>query len=331
MSILLYDIFKYLLRGKPHFESDKPEKIEVVSAIPATNCDISLSNVLDQELTKTKPPIIDPHWSPTLPNTHFFDIHSDQASRQIAYTVSGNLDADKVLLCLPGLLETKSSFSVLHAYFLRFSECQVISIDFSGRGESDPLAEHEQYKMSVYLADISAFIEAKIFNHDKKKVRLTILGTSMGGVLAMYLAQRFSDQIYEIILNDIALTVNWTSLYALYKSMHNEIGFAEIRDLAREFSVDERVITDVQLPTHFDLSYRADVWGMNFHDALEGYKGRIGLIYGSDSKICTKRRVKEAKAHIQHLHTCEVFDAGHPAPFNLKVCSFIQEEMDVKG
>ena len=326
----LYDFFKHLLSGQAQRAIEVPKE----SYIPVDNSiitEINLPPVEPQIDIEEDQPITDPHWSPVLPTTEFFVTQSEGSSRRIAYTVSGNLDANKVLLCLPGLLETKRSFNVLHAYFLRFSECKVISIDFSGRGESDVLAAHEQYKMSIYLTDIIQFLESKIFVKGDKKVRLTILGTSMGGVLAMYLAQRFKSKIYEIILNDIALTVNWTSLYSLYKSMHNEAGYAEIRDLAHELSVDQRAIADVQLPTHFDLSYRADVWGMNFHDVLEGYKGKVGLIYGGESKICTKRRVKEAIALLRNLNTCEVPEAGHPAPFNLKVCSFIQDEMGVKG
>jgi len=330
MSNPLFDILKHLLSGQTQRKIRAPLKAEPVieNEIEKFNSPAPETQIEPEEPMEA---IADPHWSPVLPTTEFFETESGNSARRIAYTISGNLDANKVLLCLPGLLETKSSFTVLHAYFLRFSECKVISIDFSGRGESDALAAHEQYKMSVYLSDISQFLESKIFLKSDKKVRLTILGTSMGGVLAMYLAQRFKSKIYEIILNDIALTVNWTSLYSLYKSMHNEVGYSEIRDLAHELSVDQRAIAEVQLPTHFDLSYRADVWGMNFHDALEAYKGRVGLIYGGESKICTKRRVSEAKAFIRNLHTCEVPGAGHPAPFDLKVCSFIQDEMSVKG
>jgi len=232
-------------------------------------------------------------------------------------------------LCLPGLLETKKTFLVIHAYFLKFQNCKVISIDLSGRGESDHLEDIDVYKMSSYLSDISQLIRGIILANDKVQPKLTILGTSMGGVLAMYLTQVFGKKIYEIILNDIALTVNWTSLYALYKSMKNELGFREVRQLAQDLKVDERAISDVQLPGHFDLSYRADVWGMNFHEALEGYKGEVGLIYGGQSKICTQQRVEEAKSIIPKLSTFEVADSGHPAPFNLLVCGFIQSEMGI--
>jgi len=239
------------------------------------------------------------------------------------------MDADNILLCLPGLLETKASFLVIHAYFLKFANCKVISIDFSGRGESDYIEEHGVYKMSYYLSDIRQLIQDTILDDGNLSKKLTILGTSMGGVLAMYLTQIFGNRIYEIILNDIALTVNWTSLYALYKSMKNDLGFKEVRELAQDLSVDHKAISDVQLPGHFDLSYQADVWGMNFHEALQSYKGKVGLIYGSESKICTKQRVAEARAFIPHIQTLEVVNSGHPVPFNLAVCDFIQTEMGV--
>jgi pimeloyl-ACP methyl ester carboxylesterase len=152
----------------------------------------------------------------------------------------------------------------------------------------------------------------------------------MGGVLAMYLTKIFDKKINAIVLNDIALTINWTALYTLYKSMKNELGFKEVRELAKELSVDEKAIADVQLPGHFDLSYRADVWGMNFHEALEGFKGKVGLVYGGESKICTEQRVQEIKAFVPRLNTFEVLNAGHPVPFDDLVCDFIHSQMRLR-
>jgi pimeloyl-ACP methyl ester carboxylesterase len=251
----------------------------------------------------------------TAPETRYFEILDGDKSRKLAYTISGDLNAENVLLCLPGLLETKKTFLVIHAYFLKFQNCKVISVDFSGRGESDHLDPVGVYTMSLYLSDISQLIRGIILADEKVQSKLTILGTSMGGVLAMYLTQIFGKKIYGIILNDIALTMNWTSLYSLYKSMKNELGFREAQQLAKDLKVDERAISDVQLPGHFDLSYRADIWGMNFHEALENYKGKVGLIYGEVSKICTQQRVEEAKSVIPKLSTLEV--------------GFIQSEMGV--
>ncbi len=265
----------------------------------------------------------------TMPETRFFKIEDPEYPRNIAYTVSGDMDGDNILICLPGLLETKESFMVIHAYFLKFENCKVISVDFSGRGESDYIRECGDYKMSLYLSDISKLIQGAILTQGRPQKKITVLGTSMGGVLAMYLTKILGNKIYGIILNDIALTVNWTSLYALYKSMKNDLGFKEVRELAKDLSVDQKAISDVQLPGHFDISYQADVWGMNFHEALEGFKGKVSLIYGAESKICTKQRVEGAKSFIPYIETLEVANAGHPAPFNLLVCDFIQSQIGV--
>lgn len=266
-------------------------------------------------------------YSPEALHTHFFQING--STRRIAYSISGNPEAKHILLCLPGLLETKDSFAHVHAHFLPIKECNVISVDFSGRGQSDSIDSQDDYKMSLYLNDVTQFMSENVIGTSGIQKKVTILGTSMGGVLAMYLTQRMSKPIDGIILNDIALTVNWTALYSLYKSMKNQTGFRGLHELAKELRVDEHVISDVQQPGHFDLPYKADVWGMNFHEALDGYKGKIALIYGDKSTICTKQRVQEAKAQIPRLATLAVAGAGHPAPLNEAVCDFIQKQMNL--
>lgn len=265
------------------------------------------------------------------PQTQYLNISGQGYQRNIAYTVSGNLNAHKILLCLPGLLGTRESFAVLHAYFLRFKEIQVISMDFVGRGESDPLSDNEKYTMSLYLSDKHKLADNLILAKNNKNIKLTILGTSMGGVLAMYVAEVLKNSIHQIIMNDVALTVNWTALFSLYRSMKSEVGYLEMHELAKNLNVYERAIRDVQLPGHFDISYKADVWGMNFHDVLYRFEGRLALIYGGHSKICTKRRVEEAVEHFSHLKNYRAEGASHPAPYDLNVCGFIQDQMGIKG
>jgi len=327
-------IFDALMKIKAEvLSSMQPSARHIVPKMTAEIHDIEITECEPEpefvSLENCPKPMIHNRSVSTPPETRYFQIEDVDHPRKIAYTVSGDLEAENILICLPGLLETKESFTIIHAYFLKFENCKVISVDFSGRGDSDFIGECGTYKMSLYLSDISQLIKGAVLSGGKENQRITILGTSMGGVLAMYLTQIFGKKIYEIILNDIALTVNWTSLYSLYKSMKNELGFREVRELAQDLSVDQKAISDVQLPGHFDLSYRADVWGMNFHESLEGFKGKIGLIYGSDSKICTKQRIEEARNFIPHLHILEVANAGHPAPFNLLVCDFIQSQMGV--
>ena len=51
------------------------------------------------------------------PETRYFQIQDEQHPRKIAYTVSGDVNAENILICLPGLLETKASFLGIHDYF----------------------------------------------------------------------------------------------------------------------------------------------------------------------------------------------------------------------
>jgi pimeloyl-ACP methyl ester carboxylesterase len=305
-----------------------------------TKTDVATNDtILIEEIAPTETPILESAavttpvlgnivYSPEKPQTHYFQRDGD--ARKIAYSISGDRNAEKTLLCLPGLLETKNSFTLVHDYFLSIEHCEVISVDFSGRGQSDSIDNQDEYKMSLYLNDLTHFINENILAAKGSEKKITVLGTSMGGVLAMYLTQHHGKVIDGIILNDIALTVNWTALYSLYKSMKNQTGFKGIRELASDLRVDEQVISDVQQPSHFDLPYKADVWGMNFHQALDGYRGKIALIYGDQSRICTKQRILEAKAQIPRLETYAVAGAGHPAPLNEAVCHFIQNQMGLR-
>lgn len=316
-------LIKWIQPPNKYFTATVAQVVQETAALTAIQS-------IPMESNLEAPPVMPIRVISIAPETRYFQIRDEQHPRKIAYTVSGDMNAENILICLPGLLETRISFLVIHNYFLKFVNYKVISIDFSGRGESDNLDQYGAYKMSLYLSDISVLIQDAILVEGKKHKRITILGTSMGGVLAMYLTKIFDKKIYGVVLNDIALTVNWTALYTLYKSMKNELGFKEIRELATELSVDEKAITDVQLPGHFDLSYRADVWGMNFHEALAGFKGKVGLVYGEESKICTKQRVQEIRALIPRLNTFEVSGAGHPVPFDDLVCDFIHSEMGLR-
>jgi pimeloyl-ACP methyl ester carboxylesterase len=315
MKKLLIDLFTRI-RSETTPASKDPEQIQEVTSIEMQ------APIAEQAITA---PPEQPAYLPEALQTHFFQI--DGGARRIAYAISGNPEAKHTLLCLPGLLETKASFDHVHAHFLPIEECSVISVDFSGRGQSDSIDSQDEYKMSLYLNDVTQFINTNVLATSGAQKKITILGTSMGGVLAMYLTQRMGKYIDGIILNDIALTVNWTALYSLYKSMKNQTGFRGLHELAKELRVDEQVISDVQQPGHFDLPYKADVWGMNFHEALDGYRGKIALIYGDKSTICTKQRVQEAKAEIPRLATFAVAGAGHPAPLNAEVCDFLQKQM----
>ena len=74
----------------------------------------------------------------------------------------------------------------------------------------------------------------------------------MGGVLAIYLIEKFNHEIFSVLLNDIGLKIEWAALSKLNKSIDSsaiEIATAKIHS---------RVITEVKSPSLI-LTYRINL------------------------------------------------------------------------
>ncbi|MFN3399057.1 MAG: alpha/beta fold hydrolase [Ferrovibrio sp.] len=99
------------------------------------------------------------------------------------------------LLCLSGLTRNSNDF---HEFALRHSATrQVICLDYRGRGRSayDPNPMH--YEVPVYLDDIQHLLAV---THIR---RVIVVGTSLGGIIAMGLGTAIPTMLAGVILNDI--------------------------------------------------------------------------------------------------------------------------------
>jgi len=99
------------------------------------------------------------------------------------------------LLCLSGLTRNSADFARIAARAA--SERRVIALDYRGRGRSDYDADWRHYAPAIYLSDI-AHLLAATGSH-----RVVVLGTSLGGLLAMGLAVVKPTAVAGVILNDI--------------------------------------------------------------------------------------------------------------------------------
>jgi pimeloyl-ACP methyl ester carboxylesterase len=103
--------------------------------------------------------------------------------------------ARPALLCLPGLTRNARDFDGLAA---RLSpDWRVIACDLRGRGESAYAKDSLTYVPLTYLQDIGLLLDAA--NVDK----FAVIGTSLGGLLAMLLPVTHRDRIVGAVLNDI--------------------------------------------------------------------------------------------------------------------------------
>jgi len=271
---------------------------------------------------------------------HYLVVDDHNLDRKLAYSEVGTRESDQLLLCIPGILEKRDTFDPLMEK-ISYSDLSVraVSLDLCGRGDSDPMKDPKDYKMARYLTDIERVLRELISNHNNPTVEVNILGTSMGGILGMYLSASPTIKVSNLILNDIGFSLSWWSIYKLYGVMAKSSapsfsglstlgnfqgnGAIDVAEMAINLGVSKEVIKAVQEPSHFDLPYKSDFLGMRFLDVIKPFKGSVSLIHGQDSPICTSLQVNEFLKFYPTTNLLLVPGAEHPAPFNVLVCDFI--------
>lgn len=123
---------------------------------------------------------------------------------RMAYTEWGDPDNPDVLLCVHGLTRNGRDFDKLaRAMSDRY---RVICPDVVGRGRSDWLRDKSAYGFPTYMADMAALV-ARL---DVETVHW--VGTSMGGLIGMFLASQPGTPITRMVLNDVGPVVTAVSL-----------------------------------------------------------------------------------------------------------------------
>jgi len=112
----------------------------------------------------------------------------------------GMAEAGIPVLCLPGLTRSSKDFDALA---LRLSQRhRVIAPDLRGRGESGYAADPMTYIPLQYVKDL------KIVLADADVKRVAIIGTSLGGILAMTMAGMMRHMIAGVVMNDVGPEVD---------------------------------------------------------------------------------------------------------------------------
>ena len=258
-------------------------------------------------------------------STEFHLINDGGIKRKVAYSRLGELNAKHIFLCLPGLLETRESFYPLLAMVEQFDDCCWISIDYCGRGNSDQLPASEQYSFSKYLADAQDLIEALLqpsqVNSNRK---LHLIGTSMGGILAMHLVNRLSHKVDSVMLNDIGFYLHWSALMTLYQNIKKSDNQID------KLTVDVRALEAVQSSSHFDLPYEFDLLGMRFHTLLQNFTGRVVLLHNAESPICSLNIANQSKAKFPTLKVWTLDKHGHPVNWERSIATKIAQMIKLK-
>lgn len=107
----------------------------------------------------------------------------------------GALPQALAVLCLPGLTRNSRDFERLAPWLA--SRYRVICPDLRGRGLSARDPTWQNYHLGTYVADLNGLVKGLAIS------RMAIIGTSLGGLLAMTLAAVAPESIAGIVLNDV--------------------------------------------------------------------------------------------------------------------------------
>lgn len=278
------------------------------------------------------------------PETFFHDIAASEntPAHRIAYYSWGNSAAEQTIICVHGLTRNGRDFDFFASALS--DKYRIICPDMPGRGESDYLANPAAYNSATYLVDILSLLTAL------KITKTHWIGTSMGGIIGMIMANTIPGLIRSLTLNDVGMLIPAAALKRIMSYAGVNTNFATraeaeaaLRANCSPFGIKSEINWQhiftygiVEDNGKFRLNYDpkimiafanpekvedANMWGL-----LEGVsKIPTLLIRGADSDLLTRDTALQMKEKIPGLTLYEVAGAGHaPALMEDDQISFIK-------
>lgn len=139
---------------------------------------------------------------------------------RMAYVEWGNPRNKDVVVCVHGLTRNGRDFDDLARALS--SRYRVICPDVVGRGRSDWLRDPSHYGFPQYVADLVTLIARLDVD------RVHWIGTSMGGLIGMFLAGLEGNPIRSMILNDVGPVIEGRALARIGEYVGKRIVFADL-------------------------------------------------------------------------------------------------------
>ena len=192
---------------------------------------------------------------------YWFDSHDGLRLYSRVYA-SAAADAP-VVLCLHGLMRNSRDFGELAAHLA--ARHRVIVPDIRGRGLSARDPNFNNYQIPVYLQDVLTLLAGL------GAARVTIIGTSMGGLMAMLLAATQPKLVSRIVLNDVGPEVDPRGLERIRGYAGRAAPVRSWAEAAAQVRADYGAawpdLSDARWDEIARLSYRANAQGVPEADA----------------------------------------------------------------
>jgi len=191
---------------------------------------------------------------------YWFDSHDGLRLYSRVYAAAAD---SPVVLCLHGLMRNSRDFGALAAQLA--ARYRVIVPDVRGRGFSARDPNFNNYQIPVYLQDVLTLLAGL------GAARVSIIGTSMGGLMAMLLAATHPKLVSRIVLNDVGPQVDPAGLERIrgYAGQAAPVGSwpEAIAQLRADYAAAWPNLSDARWDEIARLSYRANAQGVPEVDA----------------------------------------------------------------
>jgi pimeloyl-ACP methyl ester carboxylesterase len=140
--------------------------------------------------------------------------------------IRGPKTAPLTVLCLHGLTRNVADFEFIADHLA--ARYRVIAADQRGRGKSQWDPETARYRPMTYVADMFALLDHLGVE------RVAVIGTSMGGIMAMLMGAMQPARLAGIVLNDIGPEVPAAGMQRLRQSLNDRKPSATWAEAARQ-------------------------------------------------------------------------------------------------
>lgn len=185
---------------------------------------------------------------------------------RVHYYEWGEPDNPRVLICVHGLTRNGRDFDVLASALS--AEFRVLCPDMPGRGRSEWLSRKEDYGYPLYCSDMAALIARS------GAETVDWVGTSMGGLIGMFLAAQPSSPVRKLVMNDVGPFIPKASIERLSAYVGKDPrydSYDEFERYIRTVSAPFGPLTDAQwqhLAQTNSHQFEDGRWGSNYDPAL---------------------------------------------------------------
>jgi pimeloyl-ACP methyl ester carboxylesterase len=234
------------------------------------------------------------------------------------------------VLCMHGLTRNARDFGLL-AEALSATR-RVIVTEMRGRGMSDYAPDSDTYTPLTYVQDVEKLLA------EQGITRFAVVGTSMGGLMAMLMAAASPGRMSAVVMNDIGPEVDASGLSRIsgyvgqgrsYPTwVHAARGLAEAHGAAfPDFDLDQwldmakrtmvvsqngRIVFDYDMAIAEPFAKPGNAAPANLWPAFEALAGvPMLLVRGALSDLLSEETVKQMGARNPAMRTVTVPRAGH--------------------